>query len=77
MSAMAATGSTEVDEVVPIVATIAIGSSPASRSAAIEAASAPGSISKRSLTGMWTSDARPSPSVMHAFSTEEWASAEA
>ena len=77
MSAMAATGSTDVDDVVPTVATIAIGRRPAARSVSIAASSASGRSSNRSLTGIRTSDARPSPSVMHAFSTELWASAEA
>ena len=77
MSATAETGSTEVDDVVPIVATTAIGRSPAARSAAIAAASWPGISSNRSLTGIRTSDARPRPSVMQAFSTELCASAEA
>jgi len=42
MSAMSATGSTEVDEVVPTVATMAIGFRPAARSAAIVSARASG-----------------------------------
>ena len=66
-----------MDEVVPIVATIAIGRKPAARSAAIDAASAPGSISNRSFAGIRTSDARPRPRVMHAFSIDECASVEA
>ena len=77
MSAIAATGSTEVDDVVPTVATIAIGWRPAARSAAIAASSASGRSSNRSFVGMRTSDARPSPRVMHALSIEEWASSEA
>ena len=77
MPAIAATGSTDVDDVVPIVPTIAIGRRPAARSALIAASSASGRSSNRSLVGIRTSDARPSPSVMHAFSTELWASAEA
>ena len=77
MSAIAATGSTDVDDVVPSVATTAIGSRPASRSAAIAARSASGSSSKRSFVGIRTSASRPSPSVMHAFSIELCASADA
>jgi hypothetical protein len=45
ISAMAATGSADVDEVVPTVATTAIGRRPAPRSAAIAAWSAAASIS--------------------------------
>ena len=66
---MAATGSTEVDDVVPIVATIAIGRRPAARSAAIAAASASGP----QLEPLVRRDAHErvatrGPSVMHAFS---------
>ena len=76
-SAMAATGSTEVDDVVPTVATMQMGVRPAARSAAMAAARASASISYRALVGILTSAARPSPSVMHAFSMELCASVEA
>ena len=45
--------------------------------AAIAASSASGRSSKRSFVGIRTSDARPRPRVMHAFSIEEWASSDA
>jgi hypothetical protein len=77
MATTSETGSTEVDEVVPTVATIAIGSRPAATSAAIASSSAAGSSSYRSLVGILTSALRPSPRVMHAFSIELWASSEA
>ena len=54
---MAATGSTDVDDVVPIVATIAIGSRPAARSAAIARRSSAGSSSNRSFVAIRTSEA--------------------
>jgi hypothetical protein len=76
-SAIAATGSTEVDDVVPTVATIAIGRRPAARSETIAVSSAAGSSSKRSFVAIRTSDWPPRPKVMHALSIEEWASCEA
>ena len=77
IAAIAAIGSTEVDEVVPIVATIASGTRPAARSSPMAVASAAGSSSNRSFTGILRRLARPRPRVMHAFSIDEWASAEA
>ena len=76
-SAIAATGSTDVDDVVP--------TSRRSRSAGgrrrgprrSPPRARPARSSNPSLVGIRTSDARPRPSVMHAFSIELWASAEA
>ena len=65
MSAMAATGSAEVDDVVPIVATIAIGRGPAARSAAIAASRAAASISYRSFVGIFD-ERRPAEAQRHA-----------
>ena len=74
---MPATGSTEVDDDVPTVATMAMGRLPAARSAAMAASSASTCISNRSLTGTRTRAARPRPRVMHAFSMELCASVDA
>jgi hypothetical protein len=67
----------DVEDVVPTVATMAIGRRPAARSDAIASPSRSARISNRSLVGMRTRDARPRPRVMHALSIEEWASCEA
>ena len=75
---MAATGSTEVDDVVPSVATIAIGRRPAARSAAIAVVErVRPHLEPVVRPGSGRATPRPRPSVMHAFSIEEWASAEA
>lgn len=70
-------GSAEVDAVVPIVATMAIGRSPAARSASIADSSASMRIRYASSVSTWTIASRPRPRVMHALSMELWASAEA
>ena len=76
-SAIAATGSTLVVDVVPTVATTAIGSAPAARSAAIASPRASGRIRNWSSTGIFRMASMPSPSVITALSTEECDCAEA
>ena len=68
-----------VDEVVPTVATMAIGRWPAARSAAMAASSASGRIAIRARRRATRTHGRRArgPSVMHAFSIELCASAEA
>ena len=78
MSAIAATGSTDVDDVVPDRRDdrdrqAAGGAVRGDRRVERVAAGA----RTRSLAGIRTRAARPRPSVMHAFSIELWASAEA
>ena len=74
---MAPTGSTAVELVVPIVATTAIGRTPAARSSAIAASSASTRSWYRSSVGIRRSPDRPRPRVMHALSIDECASADA
>ena len=62
---------------VPTVGTTAKGVNPAARSRAIAAASSPGRIRNWASTGMRTQPADPVPITRPAFSTLEWASAEA
>ncbi len=76
MSAMAGTGSTAVTPVVPTVGTTASGRMPAARSRAMAVSSAPGSMRNASSVPTRTTLSRPSPSVMTALSTLEWASSE-
>jgi hypothetical protein len=66
-----------VEPVVPIVETIAAGRSPPARSSATAAARDGTSIRNSSSTGMRRSPCLPMPSVMHAFSIDECASADA
>ena len=70
-SAIAATGSMLVDDVVPTVATTAIGSRPAPRSSAIATRRASARIENRSSTGMRRIASRPRPSVSTALSIDE------
>ena len=70
-------GALDVVDVVPIVPTRAIGRKPALRSSEIASSSASTRNSNRSLVGILASPALPSPSVMHAFSIDEWASDDA
>ncbi len=72
-SAMAATGSTLVVDVVPTVATTATGRKPAARSSAIAARSAPGGMRKLASHGMRRSASWPKPARITPLSMEECA----
>jgi hypothetical protein len=76
ISAIAGTGSIAVVEVVPTVATTAIGIAPALLSLAITAASSFASIRNRSSVEIRFSAFNPNPSVITALSTLECASSE-
>ena len=71
-----ATGSMLVDEVVPTVATAAIGRRPARTSAATASRSASTRIRYSPSVAIFTNPSWPSPSTMQAFSTDECASSE-
>jgi hypothetical protein len=58
---------------VPVVATIAAGTTPRARSSAIAAASAAGSIACEASVATALRLARPKPASSAAFSTELWA----
>ena len=73
---MAGTGSTLVTAVVPTVATTASGVIPFRRSSSMAAARASGRIRKRSSVAMRRSPWWPSPKVITALSTDEWACSE-
>ena len=73
---MSGTGSTLVTAVVPTVATTAKGVTPFRRSSAIAAARASGRSRNRSSAATRRSPACPSPSVITALSTDEWACSE-
>jgi hypothetical protein len=77
ISAIPGIGSIDVVEVVPIVPTIAIGLTPIFLSEAIACSRASSLSSNRSFVGIFVRPFWPRPSVMQAFSIEEWASAEA
>ena len=65
-----------VDEVVPTVATAAIGRRPAATSAATASRSASARIRYSASVGILISPSCPNPSTMQAFSTDECASSE-
>ena len=71
-SAMAPTGSSAVEVVVPVVATTAQGRRPASRSTFTAASSASGRRAWRSSASMARTFVRPKPASSAAFSTELW-----
>src|SRR4051812_24636355 len=71
MSAIAATGSMLVDDVVPTVATTATGSQPAARSCAIASASASARMRNELSLAIFLSESCPRPSTMTALSMDE------
>ncbi len=75
-SAISATGSMLVDDVVPTVATAAIGRRPARTSAATASRSASVRIRNAASDGIFTRPSCPKPSTMQAFSTDECASSD-
>ena len=74
---MASTGSTLVVDVVPSVATTAMGRTPAATSSSIASRSASTLIRNSSSVGMGRTPDRPNPSVIPALAMLEWASSEA
>ena len=76
IAAIAATGSMAVEAVVPVVATIAAGTTPRARSSAIAAASAAGSSAWEASVATARRFTRPKPASNAAFSTELCACAE-
>ena len=76
MSAIAATGSIPVDDVVPMVATTATGVTPARRSSSIAARSASARMLNVASTAIFLNDDNPKPSVSTALSIDECACSE-
>ena len=70
---MAGSGSIAPEEVVPTVATTTHGTSPASRSAAMAAARATGSMAWSASVAIDRSWSAANPATRTPFSTDEWA----